>query len=139
MTGSMERVDTLVVGGGQAGLAVSHELARDGIAHVVLERGHIGQSWRDRWESFCLVTPNWSVQLPGGAYDRADPDGFMPRDEIVAFLERYASGAGLPVREGVELRSLELAPAGGFIARTSTGDMRARNVVLATGAYQRSH
>jgi putative flavoprotein involved in K+ transport len=85
------------------------------------------------------VTPNWSVQLPGGAYDGADPDGFMPRDEIVAFLERYAGGAGLPVREGVELRSLELAPNGGFIARTSTGDITARNVVLATGAYQRSH
>jgi putative flavoprotein involved in K+ transport len=139
MTTSPEQVETLVVGGGQAGLAVSHELARRGAEHVVLERGRIGQAWQDRWESFRLVTPNWSVQLPGGAYDGADPDGFMPRDEIVAFLERYAHGSRLPVREGVELRSLELEPGRGFTARTSSGEMRARQVVLATGAYQRSH
>ena len=139
MTGSAESTDTLVVGGGQAGLAVSRELAQHGAEHIVLERGRIGQSWRDRWESFCLVTPNWSVQLPGGAYDGVDPDGFMPRDEIVAFLGRYASGSRLPVREGVEVRSLESAPGRGFIARTSEGELRARHVVLATGAYQRSH
>ena len=139
MTRAAEQVDTLIVGGGQAGLATSHELTRHGVEHVVLERGHIGQSWRDRWDSFCLVTPNWSVQLPGGAYDGADPDGFMPRDEIVAFLERYATRSGVPLREGVEVRSLGPAPAGGFVARTSAGDLRARRVVLATGAYQRSH
>jgi len=139
MTGSMEQVETLIVGGGQAGLAVSHELTRNGVEHVVLERGHIGQSWRDRWDSFCLVTPNWSVQLPDGAYDGVDPDGFMPRDEIVAFLERYASRSGAPVREGVDVRSLETAPAGGFVARTSAGDLHARRVVVATGAYQRPH
>ncbi len=103
------------------------------------ERGHIGQSWRDRWESFCRVTPNWSVQLPDGAYDGDDPGGFMPRDEIVAFLERYAARAQVPVREGVAVRSLEAAPAGGFVARTSAGDLQARHVVVATGAYQRPH
>ena len=139
VTGSTEQVDTLVVGGGQAGLATSHELTHHGVEHVVLERGRIGQSWHDRWESFCLVTPNWSVQLPGGAYDGADPDGYMPRDAIVAFLERYASGSRLPVREGVELRSLESLAGRGFAARTSSGEMRARHVVLATGAYQRSY
>jgi putative flavoprotein involved in K+ transport len=139
MTLSMEQVGTLVVGGGQAGLAVSHELTRNGVEHVVLERGRIGQSWRDRWDSFCLVTPNWSVQLPDGAYDGDDPDGFMPRDEIVAFLERYASRSSVSVREGVAVMSLEAAPAGGFVARTSTGDLQARHVVLATGAYQRPH
>jgi len=139
MTRSTEQVETLVVGGGQAGLAVSRELGRSGIEHVVLERGRIGQSWRDRWDSFCLVTPNWSVQLPDGAYDGSDPDGFMPRDEIVAFLERYASGSSVPVREGVDVRSLETAPAGGFVARTSAGDLHARRVVVATGAYQRPH
>jgi len=139
MTRSMEQVETLVVGGGQAGLAMSHELTRHGVEHVVLERGHIGQSWRDRWESFCLVTPNWSVQLPDGVYDGDDPDGFMPRDEIVAFLERYASRSRVPVREGVAVRSLDTAPAGGFVARTSAGELQARRVVLATGAYQRPH
>jgi putative flavoprotein involved in K+ transport len=139
MTQSREQVGTLVVGGGQAGLSVSHELTRHGVAHVVLERGHIGQSWRDRWESFCLVTPNWSVQLPDGAYEGDDPDGFMPRDEIVAFLERYASRSRVPIREGVAVRSLEAGPDGGFVARTSAGDLEARHVVLATGAYQRPH
>ena len=139
MTRSMEQVETLVVGGGQAGLAVSHELTGNGVGHVVLERGQIGQSWRDRWESFCLVTPNWSVQLPDGAYDGTDPDGFMPRDEIVAFLERYASRSRVPIREGVAVRSLEPAPGGGFVARTSAGDLEARHVVVATGAYQRPH
>jgi putative flavoprotein involved in K+ transport len=62
----VERVDVVVIGGGQAGLAVSHELGAAGVEHVVLERSRTGQTWRDRWDSFCLVTPNWTVQLPGG-------------------------------------------------------------------------
>ena len=134
----MEHVDVLVVGGGSAGLSISHELASLGIDHVVLERGRIGQTWRDRWESFCLVTPNWSVRLPGGAYAGDDPDGFMPRDEIVAHLERYAATSGAPVREGVVVRTIDRAP-GGFVARTSAGDVAATRVVLATGAFQRAH
>ncbi len=132
-------MEALVIGGGSAGLAVSHQLARNGVDHAVLERGRIGQSWRDRWDSFCLVTPNWSVQLPDGAYDGSDPDGFMPRDEIVAFLERYASHSGATLREGVEVRSLESAESDGFVARTSAGDLHARHAIVATGAYQRSH
>src|SRR5690242_12049444 len=91
----------VVIGGGQAGLATSHELTRAGIEHVVLERDRIGETWRNRWDSFCLVTPNWSVKLPGGDYDGDDPDGFMPKDEIVSHLERYASSFSAPVREGV--------------------------------------
>ena len=135
----MERIEALVIGGGSAGLAVSHELTRDGIEHVVLERGRIGQSWRNRWDSFCLATPNWSVRLPDGVYDGSDPDGFMLRDEIVTFMEQYASRSGTPVREGVEVRSLRSTPGGGFIAATSGGELQARQVVLATGAYQRPH
>jgi putative flavoprotein involved in K+ transport len=131
----MEHVDVLLVGGGSAGLSVSHELASLGIDHVVLERGRIGQTWRDRWDSFCLVTPNWSVRLPGGAYAGHDPDGFMPRDEIVAHLERYAAASGSPVREGVAVRTIDRAP-GGFVARTSAGDLHAARVVLCTGAFQ---
>ncbi len=134
----MERVDVLVVGGGSAGLAVSHELAGLGIGHVVLERGRIGQTWRDRWDSFCLVTPNWSVRLPGGEYAGDDPDGFMPRDEIVAHLERYAASSAAPVREGVAVRTIDRMP-GGFVARTSAGDVAATRVVLCTGAFQRAH
>lgn len=132
-------IEALVIGGGSAGLAVSHELGGHGVDHVVLERGRIAQSWRDRWDSFCLVTPNWSVQLPGGAYDGSQPDGFMPRDEIVAFLERYAARSALPVREGVTVRSLQASTSGGFVAVTSAGEVHARHVVMATGAYQRPH
>jgi putative flavoprotein involved in K+ transport len=134
-----ERIEVVVVGGGQAGLAVSHELTALGVAHVVLERGRVGQTWRDRWESFCLVTPNWSVQLPGGAYAGDYPDGFMPRDDIVRHLEAYAATFAAPVREGVEVISLDGLPEGGFRLRTTEGGLRADRVVLATGAYQRPH
>ena len=131
--------ETVVIGAGQAGLAVSHELEQRGVEHVVLERGRIGQRWRTRWESFCLVTPNWTVRLPGAPYDGDDPDGYMPRDEIVAYLERYAAGFGAPVREGIKVTSLAEAPAGGFLLQTSDGEIRAKSVVVATGAYQRAH
>ena len=134
-----EPAGVVVIGGGQAGLATSHELARAGVEHVVLERGRIGESWRGRWDSFCLVTPNWTVQLPGGVYDGDDPDGYLPRDEIVTYLERYAAGFRAPVREGVDVTSLEMATGGGFLLRTSPGDLRANTVVLSTGAYQRPH
>ena len=134
----MESVEVLVVGGGSAGLSVSHELTGLGIDHVVLERGRVGQTWRDRWDSFCLVTPNWSVRLPGGIYAGDDPDGFMPRDEIVAHLGRYATASGAPIREGVAVRTIDRS-AGGFIARTSAGDLRAARIVLCTGAFQRAH
>jgi len=134
----MERVEVAVVGGGQAGLATSHELTERGTEHVVLERGRIGQTWRDRWDSFCLVTPNWSVRLPGGAYDGDDPDGYLPRDELVAYLEAYAASAAGPVREGVEVTGIRDTP-DGFELDTSSGPLGAREVVLANGAYQRVH
>jgi putative flavoprotein involved in K+ transport len=133
------QADVVVVGAGQAGLAVSRELSEAGVGHVVLERGRIGETWRGRWDSFCLVTPNWSVRLPGHHYDGDDPDGFMPRDEIVAYLERYAGGFDAPVREGVEVTSLRPAPGGGFELETRDGPLAPRAVVLATGAYQRPH
>jgi putative flavoprotein involved in K+ transport len=134
-----ERIGVVVVGGGQAGLAVSHELTAHGVEHVVLERGNVGQTWRDRWDSFCLVTPNWSVQLPGGAYAGDDPDGFMPRDDIVRHLERYAASFAAPLCEGVDVTSLDAAPGGGFTLTTTDGPLHADRVVLATGAYQRPH
>ncbi len=128
-----------MIGAGQAGLAVSHELWRLGFDHVVLEKGRIGQTWRDRWDSFCLVTPNWTVQLPGYHYDGDDPDGYMPRDDIVAYLERYATGFEAPVREGVEVRALSPGRRGDYLLETSGEPIRASQVVLATGAYQRPH
>jgi putative flavoprotein involved in K+ transport len=134
-----ERISTVVVGAGQAGLAVSHELAQAGVDHTVLERGRIGQTWRGRWDSFCLVTPNWTVQLPGGRYDGPDPDGFMERDDVVAFLERYARGFGAPVREGVGVTSLDVDGGGRLLLETSAGRIAADRVVVATGAYRRPH
>jgi cation diffusion facilitator CzcD-associated flavoprotein CzcO len=132
-------VEVAVVGAGQAGLAVSHELALAGVEHAVLERDRIGQRWRDRWDSFCLVTPNWTARLPGHPYEGDDPDGYMAKDEVVAYLNRYAAGFAAPVREGVEVVSLEAVPRGGFGLRTSAGDLGAASVVLCTGAYQRPH
>src|SRR2546421_11303664 len=117
--------DVVVVGAGQAGLAVSHELKQAGVEHVVLEQGRVGQTWRGRWDSFCLVTPNWSLQLPGHAYDGDDPHGFMPRDDIVAYLERYAASFDAPVREGVAVTSLRAQPDGGFLLQTSPGPITA--------------
>jgi putative flavoprotein involved in K+ transport len=135
----VERVRVAVVGAGQAGLAVSHELGALGVEHVVLERGRIGETWRGRWDSFCLVTPNWSVQLPGGEYDGPEPDGFMPRDDIVRHLERYAARSGAPVREGVDVDGVQPRGDGGFHVRTSDGDLSADALVVASGTYRRPH
>jgi cation diffusion facilitator CzcD-associated flavoprotein CzcO len=133
-----ETIAVAVVGAGPAGLSISCELTKAGVEHVVLERGRIGQTWRDRWDNFCLVTPNWSVQLPDGHYDGPDPDAFMSRDEMVAYLERYASKIAAPVRENVDVRAIESRPEGGFVLETSEGELGADAVVLATGAFKRS-
>ena len=134
-----ERIEVVIVGAGQAGLAVSRELTEAGIAHVVLERGRVAQTWRGRWDSFCLVTPNWFLQLPGYPYEGDDPDAFMLRDQVVEYLERYAAGFEAPVREGIEVTALSSGPDGGFLLETSAGEIMAGTVVLGTGAYQRPH
>ena len=133
-----ETANIVIVGAGQAGLALSHELAAVAVDHTVLERGRVGETWRGRWNSFCLVIPNWTVRLPGYPYG-GDPDGFMPRDEIVAHLQGYARSFEAPVREDVNVTALEHADSGGFLVRTSSGEIRAHQVVLAAGAYQRPH
>ncbi len=137
----MERFDAAVVGAGQAGLAVSHELTTLGVDHVVVERARIGQSWRGRWDSFCLVTPNWATQLPGMPYAGDDPDGYALRDEVTSYLERYAATFDAPVREGIAVASVQAAGSDGdgFVLETSAGDLAAGSLVLCTGAYQRSH
>ncbi len=135
----MQQTDTIVIGAGQAGLAISHELTQRGVDHVVLEKGRIGQSWRNRWDTFCLVTPNWSVQLPGFPYDGDDPDGFMPRDEIVDYLERYAASFGAPVRTETKIENIRAGNGSGFVVETDKGAWTAGHLVLATGAYQKPY
>lgn len=135
----MKHIEIAVIGAGQAGLAMSHELTLAGIDHVVLERRRLGETWRRRWDSFCLVTPNWTVRLPGFPYAGDDPHGYMKRDEIVAYLERYARSFGCPLVEGVAVESVRQRAAGGFVLNTSSGALRADVLVLTTGAYQRPH
>lgn len=132
-------LDVVIVGAGQAGLATSHELVKHGVSHVVLEKGRVGQTWRGRWESFCLVTPNWSMQLPDQPYDGEDSDAFDSRDEIVGFLERYVLRNDTPLRDGVEVTALDPIKGGGFRLDTSAGDIEATRVVLSAGAYQKPH
>jgi putative flavoprotein involved in K+ transport len=85
-----ERIHTLVIGGGQAGLSLSYYLSQEGLEHLVLEAAlQAGSAWRKRWDSFTLVTPNWQTRLPGAEYQGPHPDGFMPRDEVIAYLEHY--------------------------------------------------
>jgi putative flavoprotein involved in K+ transport len=131
-----EHHTVIVVGGGQAGLAVSYCLKQRGIDHVVLEANRVAHSWRsERWDTFCLVTPNWQCQLPGHAYAGPDPQGFLLKDEIVDYVESYASKFELPVREHVRVHSLEQDSAGRFVLETSRGRFSAEQVVVATGCY----
>ncbi|MFC4499514.1 MULTISPECIES: MSMEG_0569 family flavin-dependent oxidoreductase [Streptomyces] len=125
-----------VVGGGQAGLSVSHCLRERGIEHIVLERNRVGHEWRERrWDSFCLVTPNWQCRLPGFPYRGDDPDGFMVRDEIVRYLEDYVAFFRPPLVEGVAVTGLRRSADGVFELTTGEGEFTADQVVVATGPY----
>jgi putative flavoprotein involved in K+ transport len=137
MPGSAERIRTVVVGGGQAGLAVSRELGQRGIEHVLFERARIAQAWRDRWDSFTLVTPNWTMDLPGSPYHGDDPEGHVERDEIVRYLEDYSTTWRTPAREGVRVGTLTAGSSFRFALTTSKGDIEADVVVVCTGAFQR--
>jgi putative flavoprotein involved in K+ transport len=132
-----EHTDVVVIGGGQAGLSMSWFLKRDGIDHVVLERHRVGHAWREqRWDSFCLVTPNWQCALPGFPYAGDDPHGFMPKHEIVAYVEAFARSFDPPLREGVAATRLRPREDGaGFALETSRGAMTATQVVVAVGGY----
>ena len=134
--GARRRHEVVIIGAGQGGLAVSHYLSGPGIEHVVLERSSIASSWRDhRWDSFCTVTPNWSMRLPGAEYAGDDPDGFLPRDELVRHFERWAESFDAPVRCGVEATGVRPVQ-DGFEVDTRNGRYHARNVVVATSTYQ---
>lgn len=128
-----------MVGAGQAGLAVSRELSVRDVDHVVLERSRVAQAWRDRWDSFTLVTPNWTLDLPGSPYDGADPEGHVPRDEIVDYLEKYQATWSVPVREGVRIDALQAGSSTRFSLATSDVPLSANTVVVCTGAFQRPY
>ncbi len=133
-----ERTAVAVVGGGQAGLSLSWWLTRHGVDHVVLERSRVAHEWREsRWDTFCLVTPNWQCDLPGFPYAGDDPDGFMVKDEIVAYLEAYAASFGPPLLEGVDVQAVTRRDDGAFRVVTDRGELVADAVVAATGGYSR--
>ena len=134
-----EAIDTLVIGGGQAGLTMSHRLKQRGISHLVLERHRIAERWRsERWDDLKFQFPNWAVRLPEFSFPHADPDAFATTDEIINFIEAYARFVDPPIRCGVEVTGLSRGDGGaGFIAETSDGAIAASHVVVATGPYQR--
>jgi putative flavoprotein involved in K+ transport len=131
-------VETVVVGGGQAGLTMSWFLQQAGREHVVLDRrDRLGGGWQDRWDGFRLVSPNWTTGLPGFDYDGDEPDGFMPRDAIVDRMTRYAEVIDAPVRLGTTVRRLSAMNGGvsRFRLETDAGPIEARDVVVATGSF----
>jgi putative flavoprotein involved in K+ transport len=133
-----DRQETVIVGGGQAGLAMSHQLSRLGRPHVILERGRVAERWRsERWDSLMFQFPNWSMRLPGHPYDGGDPEGFATRDEVIVFIERYRDAIRAPVRTGVSATALRPAATGDLLhLETTHGPIEADNVVIATGPYQ---
>jgi putative flavoprotein involved in K+ transport len=135
-----QSTETVIIGGGQAGLATSCFLQQFGRENIVLEQAaQAGNAWRnDRRDSFALLTPNWAFCLPGAEYRGADPDGFMARAEIVTTFERYVDQYHLPVRYQVRVTQVAQDAGGqGYQVQTETGSLAARNVVVATGFFQR--
>ncbi|MBX9650792.1 MAG: NAD(P)-binding domain-containing protein [Xanthobacteraceae bacterium] len=135
-----ERIDTLIIGGGQAGLVMSHRLKQRGLSHLVLERSRVAERWRsERWDGLKFQFPNWSVRLPDFPFPHTDPDAFASTAEIVTFIDAYAAFVAPPIRCGVEVTRLRRRDgATGFIAETAAGTIAANNVVVATGPYQRA-
>ncbi len=135
----IESVDVAVVGAGQAGLATSWFLTQAGADHVVLDRGRVAETWRSRrWDSFCLVTPNWGVKLPGASYMGPEPDGFMSRAALVGFFESWAASFRPPLHENTTVSRVEADSDGRFLLSLGDRQIRARKVVVASGFYEKA-
>jgi len=131
-----EQVDTIIIGAGQGGLSTSYSLTQHGREHIILEQADkVAEAWRNRWDSFTLITPNWMVKLPGAEYQGNEPEGFTARDEVVAYFEEYIERFDLPIRYGIRVTSVDPVETG-YLVSTNNGDFEATNVVIATGMYQ---
>jgi putative flavoprotein involved in K+ transport len=133
-----EQIATVIIGGGQSGLAMSHHLSQLGREHLVLERRRIAERWRsERWDSLTFQSPNWNLQMPGFALRTHDSDAFAPRDDVVRFIESYAAFIRAPLRCGLAVEALRRKPGSvRLMVETSAGWIEAKNVVIATGPYQ---
>lgn len=132
-------IDTLVVGAGQAGVAMSEHLGKLGVPHLVLERSRIAERWRTgRWDSLVANGPAWHDRFPGLEFDGLDPDAFATKDQVADYFEAYARKFNAPIRTGVEVKQVvRNAGKPGFIVETSDGTIEANRVVVATGPFQR--
>ena len=136
----MEKIETIIVGGGQAGLATSYHLKQLEREHIVFDAAEKpAHAWRnDRWDSFTFVTPNWTILLPGAHYDGNDPDGFLPKTEIIAYFEKYLEKFNLPVRFNTTVTEVgPLEDGKGYLVKTDEKTYQAKNVVMATGSFQK--
>jgi putative flavoprotein involved in K+ transport len=135
-----KKIETIIIGGGQAGLATSYHLLQRNRDHIVLEQASwVGNAWRnDRWDSFTLLTPNWAFKLPGAEYAGESPGGYLNKGEVVARFEQYVDQFHLPVYYRVQVTGVEKNNCDeGFLVKTDDRVMQARNVVIATGLYQK--
>ncbi|MEG0860410.1 MAG: NAD(P)/FAD-dependent oxidoreductase [Pseudomonas sp.] len=139
MTNNKTVIDTLVVGAGQAGVAMSEHLSRLGVPHLVLERNRIAEAWRTgRWDSLVANGPAWHDRFPGLEFAGLDPDAFAPKDQVADYFETYAQKFNAPVRTGVDVTKVQRnVGRPGFTVETSDGVIEASNVVVATGPFQR--
>ena len=128
--------DVIIVGGGQAGLSLSHCLKQRGTDHLVIEKHDPLHTWRDqRWDSFCLVTPNWQCKLPGHEYAGSDPHGFMKKDEIIEYVQGFVRMVDAPVLSGTTVTRAARRATGGFEVETDRGAFTADQIVVASGGY----